>query len=408
MSDQSPLPAQSSWRQQYDVLTAFAFRPFFIVLPAYIAVTIILWSLFWSGAISLSFTGDPLVWHLYEMSFGIVSGGIVGFLLTVVPEFYEDTPPITGHTLAALVALWLVGRISFWGGEWLGVYVVALTNLPLLLWFVLLTAKPLLTDFRYKHTSLFVVVLAMFALQTVFFVAQAGWVTVDVLALLRFTVGLIMVLVLLVLRRVNTGAINNWLEQHGIEDKFLAAPPRYNIAILCILLFSATEFWLPNNAILGWLGLACAAAVLNLLNDFFLKEQPIIFRSWVFPLFLVLVLMACGFGLLGVDYLDDSFYGINHFRHFLTTGVIGLSFFIVMAIVGRVHTGKPLSRNRWLDVAVFILVAATLIRGLIPFAPAYTQWMYAASALLWAIPFLVYLWQFVCALSQPREDGVVG
>lgn len=390
------------------VLLAYAFRPFFILLPAYIALSIILWGLVWSGVVSLPFMQNPMAWHIYEMIFGVASAGIIGFILTGIPEFYEGVTPIVGKTLLQIVLLWVIGRVAFWMIDILGVYLVALTNLPLLIWIMLLIAKPIFTDPLKRHVSLALVFTAIILIQTWFFASQAGWIETDFMSILKVALGGFMVLELLALKRINTGAINGWLEDQEIDETFIARPPRYNIAILCIVLFTVVEFFLPNNPVLGWLALAASAAILNTLNDFFLEEANIVFKSYVFPLFLILVLMALGFGFMGFDYLNDRLYGINHFRHFLTTGVFGLSFFMVMVIVGTIHTGRQLTSNRWIDFSVVLIIVATLLRSLIPFAAEYTTWLYLSSSIIWAIPFIIYLILFYPLLSQPRADGLPG
>jgi uncharacterized protein involved in response to NO len=237
---------------------------------------------------------------------------------------------------------------------------------------------------------------------------MAGWVETDFMKILKVALGAFMVLELLALRRINTEAINEWLEQQQIDDTFIARPPRYNIAILCVALFTIVEFIIPDNPILGWLGLAAAAAILNTLNDFFIDQAIMFFRSYILPLFLILVLMALGYGFMGFAYLSDNIHGINHFRHFLTTGVFGLSFFMVMVIVGTIHTGRSLQTNRWIDFSVILIIIATLLRSLIPFAPDYTAVLYLSSSIIWAIPFIIYLILFYPLLSQPRADGLPG
>jgi len=388
-------------------LLAYAFRPFFILLPAYIALSIVLWGLVWSGQINL-FIDNVLTWHIYEMMFGVASAGIIGFILTGVPEFYDDVKPIVGKTLLGLVMLWIIGRIAFWLIDWLGVTIVALTNLPLLIWVTALIAKPIFLDPLRRNVSLALTFIGIIAIQGWFFASMAGWAEADYMSILKVALGAFMVLELLALRRINTGAINEWLEDQNIDDTFIARPPRYNIAILCIILFTVFEFLIPNNSILGWLGLAASAAILNTLNDFFMDEASIVFKSYIFPLFIILVLMALGYGLMGFDYLNDNVYGINHFRHFLTTGVFGLSFFMVMVIVGTIHTGRVLAPNRWIDFCVTLIIIATLLRSLIPIASEYATWLYLSSSVIWAIPFITYLVIFYPFLSQPRADGLPG
>ena len=390
---------------RFDTLLAYGFRPFFLLLPIYIAVTIVVWALFWSGTISLGFTGEPLVWHLYEMSFGIVSAGAIGFLLTAIPEFFPDHKQVSGRLLAFIVLLWCIGRLCFWLMGWLGPWLVALTNLPLLMVVTVLIAKPILQDPMRKHWGILWVLLLLIALQWTFFLAQLGFTSLDIVGLLRLTVGVVMVLELIALRRIIQGVANIWLTDNKVDERFFSKPPSYHIAVTCILLFSFAEFYLPNNKVLGWLGLACMAAVLNILNDFFQTEVRLLFKAWIWPLALVLVLMATGYGLLGVDYLNDNLYGLNHFRHFLTTGVIGLSLLFVMIIVSTVHTGRELAQSHQFALPILFILVATCLRASIPFAVDYGYWFYGVSAALWALPFIYFAWRFAPWLLAPRVDG---
>lgn len=389
-------------------LLSSAFRLIFILLPAYIVLSILLWGMVWSGHIHL-FMQYPLTWHIYEMMFGVASGGIIGFILTAIPELYQGVKPVAGKTVLGIMILWIFGRLAFWLIDYLGVYWVALTNLPLLIWVTALVAKPIFFDPLRRHVSLALTLIGIILIQGWFFSAIIGWVDADIMSILKVALGAFMVLELLALRRINTAAINEWLDDHNIDDTFIARPPRYNIAILCVTLFTIFEFLLPGNPILAWLGFAAAAAILNILNDFFIDEVVIVFKPYVLPLFVILVLMAVGYGFMGYDYLHDDLYGINHFRHFLTTGVFGLSFLMVMVIVGTIHTGRHLAPNRWIDLSVALIIVATLLRSLIPFMPEDAAWMYMGSAIIWAIPFIIYLVLFYPFLSQPSQtpDSVI-
>ncbi len=393
---------------QIPVFLSYGFRPFFILIPIYIVLSIVLWALFWHGSISLPFIRDPLSWHIYEMIFGIGIAGIIGFILTAVPELYEDITPVTGRTLLALVSLWVLGRVAFWMMDIVGIYLVMLIHLPLLLWVMLLVIKPIFIDPLQRNITLVINFFIILMIQAWFFAAVAGWVEHSPLSILKVAVGVFMVLTLLVIRRVSTEAINEWLEDRHIDETFIARPPAFNIAIFSVSLFTLVEFFFPGNSVLGWLGLAAAAAILNILNDYFLDEVNILLRSYIYPLILILLMLAAGYGFMGFDYLYDGIHGINHFRHFLTTGAFGLAFFMVMVIVATVHTGRQLRTNRWVDIGVALIVIATLLRVSIPFFPEYTRLLYLSSALLWALPFVIYLVLFYPWLSQPRADGLPG
>ncbi len=393
---------------RWQAVQAYGFRPFFIMLPAYIAVSIILWGLVLSGRLPLFFTGQVLDWHIYEMLYGIASAGIAGFILTAIPEFYGKTKPLSGKPLLGLAALWLVGRLSFWAIDGLGVGLVALTNLPFMLWVILLVAPPVFSDPSRKHVSLALVFMALWLVQVWFFAARAGLADADGLQILKLALGLFIVLILLALRRISTGVVNTWLERREVDEVFLARPPAYNIAIICVLLFTIVEFISATNPVLGWLGLAAAAALLNLLNDFFLEEARPLFEPYLAALSLIPVLMATGYGMMGIDYLHDGIYGLNHFRHFLTTGAFGLAVFMVMVIVGTVHTGRTLVASPWIVLGIALIIGAALVRGLIPFFPNLSRTLYMVSALLWALPFIIYLVRFFPLLASPRVDGLPG
>ena len=390
------------------IFLAYAFRPFFILLPIYIVLSIVLWGLLWNGSITLDFIENPLHWHIYEMIFGIGIAGIIGFILTAVPELYDGITPVTGKTLLGLVILWVLGRLSFWLMGSLNIYLIMLIHLPLLVWVLVLVIKPVFLDPLRRNVSLAFTFLMILLVQAWFFIAVAGWVEQDPVQILKVALGVFMVLELLAIRRISTEAINEWLDSRNIDDTFIARPPAYNIAIFTIILFTTVEFFFPDNTILGWLGLAAMAAILNTLNDYFLDEVNILLRSYILPLILILLMMAAGYGLMGVDYLLDDLYGINHFRHFLTTGVFGISFFMVMVIVATIHTGRKLSTNRWVDIGVLLIIIATMLRTLIPFFPENSQALYLFSSLLWALPFIIYLFRFYPWLSKPRIDGLPG
>jgi uncharacterized protein involved in response to NO len=118
--------------------------------------------------------------------------------------------------------------------------------------------------------------------------------------------------------------------------------------------------------------------------------------------------MSLGYGFMGYDYLNDNIYGVNHFRHFLTTGVFGLSFFMVMIIISTVHTGRHLKGNFWIWLSVILIIIATFMRALIPFYEENMMMLNTLSAILWAIPFAIYIKLYFKFLLAPRADGIPG
>jgi len=393
---------------EYPSYLAYAFRPMFLVLAPYIVISIILWSLTFAGYISLPFINNILNWHMYEMIFGIGSAGIVAFFLTGAPELFPGTVPIVGKKLALIILLWIAGRIGFWFMDYLGIYFVGFLNVALLIYITALIIKPLFADVTKRHISLGFSLVSLIFAQVLFFASAGNLISFDTHSIMLLSLGLFMVLILLALRRVNMEAINELLEHEGIDETFYARSPRYNLSIFCVTLYTLVEFFYPQNTILAYLALASAASILNILNDFILKDNNILFKPFIIYLMSILILMAVAYGLLGFDYLNDSFYALNHFRHFLTSGVFGMVFYVVMVVISTVHTGRTLFTNFWLNIGFILIILSTFIRSFIPYYEEFTIMAYISSSILWAIPFIIYMKIFFPYLLNKRADGIPG
>ena len=387
---------------------AYGFRPIFLLLAPYIVISIILWSLTFAGYISLPFMEDTLNWHMYEMIFGIGSAGIVAFFLTGAPELFPGTIPVVGKKLAFITLLWLAGRVGFWFIDYLGIYLVGFLNIALLVYITALVIKPLFADVTKRHISLGFSLVSLIFAQILFFASAGNLISFDAHSTMLLSLGLFMVLVLLAIRRVNMEAINELLEHEGIDETFYARSPRYNLAIFCVTLYTLIEFFYPQNPILAYLALASAASILNILNDFILKDNNILFKPFIIYLMSILILMALGYGFLGFDYLNDEIFALNHFRHFLTSGVFGMVFYVVMIVISIVHTGRLLFTNIWLNIGFILIILSTFIRSFIPYYEEFTMIAYISSSILWAIPFIIYMKIFFPYLLNKRADGIPG
>src|SRR6185437_468587 len=95
--------------QGWPVLAA-GFRPFFLLGAVYAGVAILMWLPAFFGELSLTTAFTPLDWHVHEMLYGYLPAVITGFLFTAIPN-WTGRLPIHGTPLAALVALWIAGRL---------------------------------------------------------------------------------------------------------------------------------------------------------------------------------------------------------------------------------------------------------------------------------------------------------
>lgn len=388
------------------IYLAYGFRPIFLLLAPYMIISIILWPLVFLGFISLPIS-DILSWHIYEMIFGVGSAMIVAFFLTGLPELFSNVKPIVGKKLLYIVALWGFGRLSFWFIDYVGVFTVFVLNVSLTSLICYLITFFAFKDRNKKHTSLAYCMLAILFVQILYFLSLVEVVKINSLEILFLSLGFFLVLILLALRRISMESINQLLEQEKIDEIFVAKSYRYNLAIFCTLLYSFVEFFYPNNSALAYISFACFCSYLALINDFILKENNILFKTFVLYLILAITITAFGYFFIGLNYYLQLNY-LNHFRHFLTTGTFGMVFYIVMIIISTIHTGRAIFTNFLLNLGLFLIIASTLIRVFIPYYLEYSILAYIISSILWAFAFLIYMKTFFPFLLSPRYDGKKG
>lgn len=386
---------------------AYGFRPVFLLLAPYMIISMVLWGLVWSGILSIPFMNDTLTWHVYEMLFGILTAGILAFLTTGLPELFPGMVPFVGKRLKYIIILWVAGRVSFWFIDYVGVFIVATLNLGMLAW-IIWFAKDAVLDKLQRHASLGYALVAIFIIEAWFFASIAGLASTDSMSILKVALGAIVVLVLLAHRRVNMEAVNELMEDKGIDDIYISRPPKTNLAVFAVILFTIVEFLYPQSSALGWIGLAAGTAILAITGDYILEDEFILNQPYVLYLASTFVMFAIGYALMGWDILNPKIDAINHFRHFITSGGIGLSYMIVMIIIGWIHTGRHLTSNIYTHLMIILMIVATLMRSLIPFFEEYTSELYLWSSIVWSIPFVLYIKVFFRFLMSPRADGIKG
>jgi len=225
---------------------------------------------------------------------------------------------------------------------------------------------------------------------------------------LHVLVGVYMALVVVAMSRISMSIVNASIDElaacQGEElAPYLARPPRRKLALLTIALFTLAEFWQAGGPVSGWLALAAACALLNLLNDWHVG-RPLL-RRWPLMLYAVYLLMAGGYALIGVAVLTGAF-SPNAGLHLLTTGVLGLSIYVVICIAGYTHSGLEKGARAWVPLGAMLLVPSALLR-----VAAYgwqAQTMMGAAALLWGAAFLLQSAHMLPVFWRPRTDGASG
>lgn len=393
-------------KRQADILLAYGFRPFFLLAAAHAVVTTLAWALMLAGRVPM--LGEfPIGWHAFEMLYGFVGAGLAGFLLTAVPSF-TNTRPVTGRVLLALVALWLAARAAMWLIGPLGAGVAAAFNLAFLGALIALIVRPLWAERQRRQRVFLYLLLALFTAQALTWAAWLGWLVLSPMRALNLSVAVVALMIIAAASRISMQIVNDALAARGEDRRYLARPPRRNLAMSMIALFALVEYATGASSMSGWLALAAAAAMLNLLNDWHLGR--VLTDLYVAVLYSVYWLLALGFAAVGIDYLFGGF-GNSHARHLVAAGAIGLSMIVVMVIAGQRHTGRFQLERSWVVCGMFAaVILATLLRVLAPLLwPAVTVPLgYFSSSLLWAAAFGAYLVRFAPWLTRPRIDGEPG
>ena len=386
-----------------------AFRPFFLATLISAVLLLMLWLGFLKGLWPLpAVAGGPLVWHAHELLFGFGLAAVAGFVLTAVPEFTR-TAAVGRGLLFWLLVLWLLARLSFWLSGVLGPWPAALCNVGLALALPLTLARRLFGDPTRRQWTFAGGLLA-------FAVACAGFYADLLQGLypmrwLHAGIGAVLALVLIALSRISMRIVNDALEARTARApldeplEYRALPPRRNLAIFCIALYTLAEFFLPDAKVGGWLALACSAALFNILNDWHVGRA--LFSRWALSLYLVYWLMALGYAAIGAALLWQAL-PVSAGRHLLTIGGLGLSIFAVINIAGRTHSGEELDPRPWVPIGATLLVLGALLRlaAHLPGLP-YTG-LLAASGLAWLIAFGLALRYLGEVFIRPRGDGGLG
>ena len=389
-----------------------AFRPFF-ALTALSALGLMLpWVLFltlgWPLPALGGGAGGPFIWHVHELLLGMGLAAAAGFALTAVPEFTR-TPAFAARHARRLVAWWLAGRLAFaLAGAWApllllagAIHLALLIDLLRLLWPRLWHAP------ERRHLS-FAWALGALGLAALGFYVQA-WRGQPAMPWLHGVLGAYMALIVVAMSRISMSLVNAALEALDVRDDegqpllYLARPPRRNLAVLCMALHTVAQVLQWPASTTGWLALAAAAAMLNLLNDWHVGRA--LFTRWPLMLYAVYVFMAAGYGLMGLSGLGLA-VPASAGLHLLTAGAFGLAILLVLVIAGHTHSGLDKDGRPWVLLAAACVALAAVLRAL-----SYAllpQWLLPLSGLLWAIGFALLAWHMLPVWLSPRADGAEG
>ncbi|MEO8022947.1 NnrS family protein [Polaromonas sp.] len=372
------------------------FRPFYLLTSVFAALSIGLWALQFSGWLGLPYLQGPM-WHAHEMLFGFALAVVVGFLFTAGRN-WSNRPTPTGWPLAALVGLWVAGRVLVltpFG------WAAALVNVAFPLAAAIALAIPFIAA-RNRRNYFFVgLLLLMSAAVLGIHLAQLGVIELPGWVGIQLALDVMLFIMVVMGGRVIPMFTNNGVPGANATRQPLLEKTALG-SVLVLLLADAAQL---HGAWLGAVAGVCAVAHLarwSLWRPWKTGRAPLVWvlhaaYFWI-PVHLALRAAAAA-----------GWVAPSVATHALTVGAIGGLIIGMMTRTARGHTGRPLRADRS-DVACFVLVLlAALVRVFVPLAaPAWFIHATLGSAALWSAGFALYAVRYWPVLTRPRIDGQAG
>lgn len=367
---------------------AYGFRPFFLLGSLWGVLLLASWLPVYFGLVQLPLALPAVFWHAHEMLIGFAGAVVAGFLLTAVPNWTGIATP-RGMPLGALALLWLCGRVvsTFAGPHptW-PLVLLDLLFFPMVAWAL---AYPLLRA-RQPHNLIFLPLLGLMTVADgLLWLEQRAGITLSLYTLL--------LMIVLIGGRVIPFFTGRALPRHEPRRR----RPVEVASVVSVLLALGAE--LGNGPPLWQSVCFAACAVANGVrlwgwSDARLLRVPLL---WI---------LYAGYACLPLGMLLKALGSPGSTgTHLLTAGCIGCMILGMMARVALGHTGRELRPARLTVLAFGLIVAAALVRSLVPvFLPLHSAHALWCAAALWCLAFVLYFWVYLPVLTQPRVDGQPG
>ena len=350
----------------------------------------------YSGALPWVTPRAP-VWHAHEMIFGFTLAVVAGFLFTAVGNWTQRETP-TGGWLAAIVALWVAGRVLMFTPYALAAGVV---NVAFPLAVAIGIAIPLLAGGNRRNYFFAGLLVAASIAAAVVHLAQAGRIELPERLGLQAGLDLVLFMIAVIGGRVLPMFTNNGVPGAGATRN--AWVERASLGGVLALL--AADVAGLDAGVLALLSLAVAVAHawrLALWRPWRVLRNPLVWilhaaYAWI-PVYLVLRALASA-GLVAAPFAT----------HALTIGAIGGMTLGMMTRTARGHTGRPLAADRFEVAAYALVLAAAAVRvfGGMALPALYMQTVYVAAA-CWSAAFGIYAVRYWPILTRSRVDGRPG
>jgi uncharacterized protein involved in response to NO len=338
------------------------------------------WLLVLHGTVKLPTVFAPVTWHYHELLFGFVAATIAGFLLTAIPN-WTGRMPLQGWPLAALVFLWLAGRIAIAFSAWTGPALAAAMDLSFLIVFTVVVAREILAGRNWRNLPVLAALSLMIAANVLIHADTFGRPIVGD-AGRRLALSIVIMLISMIGGRIIPSFTANWLRKR--HAKSLPVPfGLFDHVALAISAVSLLVWVVADLTVITGIALilAAVAQAIRLIRwrGVSTFSEPLL---WI--LHLGYAWLPLGFSLLGLAVWIPSF--ATGAIHAFTTGAIGTMTLAVMTRASLGHSKRELMAG-YSTTAIYILILfAGVSRVVAPALEHYTSAL-AVAGLAWVAAF---------------------
>ena len=379
-------------------LFSYGFRPFFLFGALYAAVSVLIWVPVLSGQLSISTVFVPRDCHAHELLYGYLPAVITGFLLTAIPN-WTGRLPLSGAPLAALVVLWLAGRVAVASSGLVGPIIAGLVDASFL-WVVAAAAgREIIAGSNWRNLKVLAPVALLAAGNTGFHVEASFSGSADVS--IRVGMAAVLLLLMLIGGRVIPSFTRNWLARENPGR--LPAPFAMFDAVAIALSACALVLWivLPFGAMSA--AALFTAGVLHVVRLSRWAGDRTLRDRLVLVLHVAYVFVPLGFLLVALAALEIVLPAAG--VHAWMVGAAGMMTLAVMTRATLGHTGRALAASLGTQAIYAGILVAAIARVMAALKPEWNLPLLHVSALAWIAAFGGFSLLYGPMLLRHRPDA---
>jgi uncharacterized protein involved in response to NO len=378
-------------------ILSYGFRPFFLGGSIWAAAAMALFIPMLQGNLALPTTLNPIDWHQHELLYGFLPAVVAGFLLTAVPN-WTGRLPVAGAPLAALFALWLVGRAAVATSALIGAGAAAFADVIFLVALGIIVGREIVAGGNRNNLKVLVLVSLLAIGNLVFHIETATAGTADYGK--RIGIATAVLLISLIGGRIVPSFTRNWLAKLGPEA--LPAPfSRFDVVTIASSAIAlAAWIFAPTSMVTG-----AACGIAGALHFIRLARWRG-YRTFAEPLITILhvgyLFVPLGFLLMALAIAFPAIVMPVAAVHAWTAGAIGVMTLAVMTRASLGHTGHELTASPTV-LAIYIFAVIGALSRIAAAFGIEPQIMLHTAAAGWILAFGTFAIVFGPLLVRPRS-----